>query len=114
MNKKIRYILPLLAFLPISSCSVTTTEKETIVNYVQNGGFESADLSGWSVEYGDAYSDDSVSSRNDFYFKGDAKYNQIKNNKTGNWYLSGQGFDLKYSFMSSILILYINLSAAII
>ena len=98
MNKKIRYILPLLAFLPISSCSVTTTEKETIVNYVQNGGFESADLSGWGVEYGDAYSDDSVSSRNDFYFKGDAKYNQIKNNKTGNWYLSGQGFDLKYSF----------------
>ena len=78
MNKKIRYILPFLAFLPISSCSVTTTEKETIVNYVQNGGFESADLSGWSVEYGDAYSDDSVSSRNDFYFKGDAKYNQIK------------------------------------
>lgn len=98
MNKKIRYILPLLAFLPISSCSVTTTEKETIVNYVQNGGFESADLSGWSVEYGDAYSDDSVSSRSDFYFKDDAKYNQIKNNKTGNWYLSGQGFDLKYSF----------------
>ena len=82
MNKKIRYILPFLAFLPISSCSVTTTEKETIVNYVQNGGFESADLSGWGVEYGDAYSDDSVSSRNDFYFKGDAKYNQIKNNKT--------------------------------
>lgn len=98
MSKKIRYILPLLAFLPISSCSVTATEKETIVNYVQNGGFESADLSGWSVEYGDAYSDDSVSSRSDFYFKDDAKYNQIKNNKTGNWYLSGQGFDLKYSF----------------
>lgn len=72
-------------------------EKETRTRYVVNGGFESSDLSGWTVEYGDAYTDDSVSSRESFYFKDDDKHQLIDVNKTGHWYLSGQGFDLKYS-----------------
>ena len=38
---------------------------------VVNGGFESADLSGWTVEYGDAYDDDSVSSRKTFSYSAD-------------------------------------------
>ena len=72
-------------------------EKETRTRYVVNGGFESSDLSGWTVEYGDAYTDDSVSSRENFYFKDDDKHQLIDVNKTGHWYLSGQGFDLRYS-----------------
>ena len=72
-------------------------EKEIRTRYVVNGGFESTDLSGWTVEYGDAYNDDSVSSRETFYFENDAKHNLISVNKTGNWYLSGRGFDLKHS-----------------
>ena len=71
--------------------------KEVQTRYVVNGGFESSDLSGWTIEYGDAYTNDSVSSRESFYFKDDAKHNVIDVNKTGNWYLSGQGFDLSYS-----------------
>ena len=71
--------------------------KEIQTRYVVNGGFESSDLSGWTIEYGDAYNNDSVSSRENFYFKDDSKHNVIDVNKTGNWYLSGQGFDLKHS-----------------
>lgn len=99
MNKK--YLRPLLVLpfvISLVGCGANK-EKETIIrkHYVQNGGFESADLSGWTIEYGDAYTDDSVSSRENFYFKYDDKHNLIDNNKTGNWYLSGQGFDLSYS-----------------
>ena len=72
-------------------------QKEVQTRYVTNGGFETSDLSGWIIEYGDAYTDDSVSSRENFYFKNDDKHNIIDVNKTGNWYLSGQGFDLSYS-----------------
>ena len=37
-----------------------------------NGGFESADLSGWTVEYGDAFDDDCVSSQKTFMIANDA------------------------------------------
>ena len=72
-------------------------KKEVQSRYVVNGGFESSDLSGWTIEYGDAYNDDSVSSRESFFFEDDSSHNVISVNKTGNWYLSGQGFDLKHS-----------------
>ena len=72
-------------------------KKEVQTRYIVNGGFESSDLSGWTVEYGDAYTDDSVSSRDNFYFDRDAEHNLLSVNKTGNWFLSGQGFDLTYS-----------------
>ena len=72
-------------------------QSEIRTRYVVNGGFESTDLSGWTIEYGDAYTNDSVSSRESFYFKDDAQHNVISVNKTGNWYLSGRGFDLRYS-----------------
>ena len=72
-------------------------KKEVQSRYIVNGGFESSDLSGWTIEYGDAYNDDSVSSRESFFFEDDSSHNVISVNKTGNWYLSGQGFDLKHS-----------------
>ena len=62
-----------------------------------NGGFESADLSGWTIEYGDAFSDDCISSQKSFMFENDANNNVLSINQTGNWYLTGKGFHGKYS-----------------
>lgn len=80
----------------LSACA----REETVVSDkpagVVNGGFETADLSGWTVESGDAFSDDSVSSRREFTFQG-FENKPIPVNQTGNWYLDGKGFDRKYS-----------------
>ena len=62
-----------------------------------NGGFESADLSGWTVEYGDAFDDDCVSSQKTFMFDNDANNNVLSIKQTGNWYLTGKGYHGKYS-----------------
>lgn len=97
MKKYIKTLIctSLLA-LPLVSCG-ETQEQKTGFRSVLNGGFETSDLSGWTIEYGDAYTDDSVSSRSKFSFANDDEHNEIDNNKTGHWYLSGQGFDLSYS-----------------
>ena len=62
-----------------------------------NGGFESADLSGWTVEYGNAFDDDCVSSQQTFMFENDENNNVLSINHTGNWYLTGKGYHGKYS-----------------
>ncbi len=62
-----------------------------------NGGFESADLSGWTIEYGDAFDDDCISSRKTFMFDNDSNGNVLSINQTGNWYLTGKGYHGKYS-----------------
>ncbi len=96
---KVLFVLALSSSLLVGCKKDSKKEenKEIQTRYVVNGGFESSDLSGWTIEYGDAYNNDSVSSRENFYFKDDSKHNVIDVNKTGNWYLSGQGFDLKHS-----------------
>ena len=71
----------------------TPTGAKTLVN----GGFESADLSGWTVEYGDAFDSDCVSSTKTFMFEGDSNNNVLSINQTGNWYLTGKGYHGKYS-----------------
>ena len=45
---------------------------------VLNGGFETADLSGWTVESGEAFKDDSVSSRKTFSVSYDSAHKQIR------------------------------------
>ena len=65
--------------------------------YLINGGFESADLSGWTVEYGDAFDDDCVSSQKTFMYDFDTNNNILSINQTGNWYLTGTGYHGKYS-----------------
>ena len=97
MNKNAKILLASLMAMSLIGCASIEKSETTAKRYVVNGGFETSDLSGWTVEYGDAYNDDSVSSRESFYFKNDDKHNLISVNKTGNWYLSGQGFDLKHS-----------------
>ena len=94
MNKKIKFLI-LLSFL-FTGCSSNDNHQET-KTYLINGGFESSDLSGWTILSGDAFDDDSVSSRRSFEFLYDESHNQIPINHTGNWYLSGKGYDLKKS-----------------
>ena len=98
MKKSITLLFVLTLGLSLVGCQSERIDGETNqLRSVVNGGFESGDLSGWTIEYGDAYTDDSVSSRKTFYFKDDSEHQLIDINHTGNWYLSGQGFDLKYS-----------------
>lgn len=98
MKKYLKYLITSLLVLPLAGCvNNGGGETEKVSHYVVNGGFETSDLSGWTIEYGDAFTNDSVTSRNDFSFKEDTKHQLIDVNKTGNWYLSGQGFDLSYS-----------------
>ena len=84
------------AIIGLSACA----KQETVVSdkpaSVVNGGFETADISGWTVESGDAFSNDSVSSRKEFTFAG-FENKPIPVNQTGNWYLDGKGFDRRYS-----------------
>ncbi len=74
-----------------------TPEPEKETKSIINGGFESADLSGWTVEYGDAFDNDCVSSQKTFMFEDDANNNVLSINQTGNWYLTGKGYHGKYS-----------------
>ena len=62
-----------------------------------NGGFESADLSGWTIEYGDAFDNNCICSEKTFMFADDANNNILSINHTGNWYLTGRGYHGKYS-----------------
>lgn len=71
------------------------TEEYEAVTSLVNGGFESSDLSGWTVESGNAFDDDSVSSVSEFCFPYDADRKMIPINHSGNWYLSGKGYDGK-------------------
>ena len=104
---KKRYLLALFssAFLfgcnPQNSSSESyssASNEEVIESSPINGGFETSDLSGWKVLYGNSYDDDSVSSVSTFSFKNDDRHQEIPVNQTGNWYLSGKGFDGKRSF----------------
>ena len=98
MKKVISLLFVLTLGVTLVSCQSERIDGESqVTRNVINGGFESSDLSGWTIEYGDAYTDDSVSSRKTFYFDDDSEHQLIDINQTGNWYLSGQGFDLKYS-----------------
>ena len=70
MKKKLLFPLVLALAIPLAGCTNNSGGNRRTVYYsVINGGFESGDLSGWTVEYGDAFTDDSVSSRKQFYFK---------------------------------------------
>ncbi|MBE7087233.1 MAG: hypothetical protein E7369_02915 [Clostridiales bacterium] len=97
MKKIIILLLTIISTISFCLFAASCSDGKTVETEVINGGFETADLSGWTVEYGDAFTDDSVSSRKTFTFSYDDKHNVLDVNQTGNWYLSGKGFDLKYS-----------------
>lgn len=87
----------MLLCVGLTACDNSDLEQEGDLNPLINGGFESADLSGWTVEYGDAFDDDCISSQKTFMFENDANNNVLSINQTGNWYLTGKGYHGKYS-----------------
>ena len=97
MNGKriITYLLLIVMVVFLASCNQTNTTSKT--TNIINAGFETGDLSGWTVLNGDAFNDDSVSSRKTFSYSYDENHNEIPMNHSGNWYLSGKGFDLSHS-----------------
>ena len=77
MRKKIIAFISVLCIIfscvGFTGCINPKPQTENTKNHtIINGGFESADLSGWTVEYGDAFDDDCVSSKNTFMFENDA------------------------------------------
>ena len=77
MKKYIKTLSTLLLAIPLIGCNNAKAPQKEGMRSVLNGGFETSDLSGWTVEYGDAYTDDSVSSRESFTFKNDDQHNII-------------------------------------
>ena len=102
MRKNMIRILSILCVIflcfGLTACIRTKPQQNNTTNKpLINGGFESADLSGWTIEYGDAFDDNCVSSRKTFMFENDANNNVLSINQTGNWYLTGKGYHGKYS-----------------
>ncbi|MDE5729610.1 MAG: hypothetical protein K2I20_05510 [Clostridia bacterium] len=95
MRKKFIAILSILC-AGTAIGGVACAGGEQLPASVINGGFESADLSGWTVEYGNAFTDDCVISKNEFSYDYDANHTQIPVGQTGNWYLCGKA-DGSYS-----------------
>ena len=100
MRKKLIAVFSILCIilsgLGLASCKKPASQPQQNKTLL-NGGFESADLSGWTIEYGDAFSDDCVSSQKTFMFDDDANNNVLSINQTGNWYLTGKGYHGKFS-----------------
>ncbi|MBR2498764.1 MAG: hypothetical protein IKB67_03530 [Clostridia bacterium] len=97
MRKKLFIILSVLSTIFFCLGIVGCKQEQIISKTILNGGFETANLSGWTVEYGNAFNDDCVSSNKTFTFADDINNNQLQINQTGNWYLTGKGYHGKFS-----------------
>lgn len=102
MRKNLITVLSVLCVIflcvGLTSCTEPAPQPEDNTSKTLiNGGFESADLSGWTIEYGDAFNDDCISSQKTFMFDNDENYNVLPINQTGNWYLTGKGYHGKFS-----------------
>ncbi len=83
------------------SASGKAEAASSAVSYsLENGGFETGDLTGWTIESGKAFSEDNVTTKRVFSFEEDSKHNEIAINQTGNWHLYGKGYheDIPNSF----------------
>lgn len=97
MRKNLIAILTAICVVFFCTFAVACAPGEEKPSEIINGGFESADLSGWTIEYGDAFNDDCISSVKTFAFADDTNNNQLSINQTGNWYLTGKGYHGKFS-----------------
>lgn len=97
MRKNLIIILTVVCVIFFSSFAVACAPGEQKPTAIVNGGFETADLSGWTIEYGDAFNDDCVASDKTFTYANDTNNNQLSINQTGNWYLTGKGYHGKFS-----------------
>ena len=94
-KRLLTYLFLIVVICFLSSCEETITYTRT--TSIINSGFETGDLSGWTVLWGDAFDDDNVSSRKTFSYSYDNNHDEIPMNHSGNWYLSGKGYDLRKS-----------------
>lgn len=92
MKKFAVILLSILCILPMTACSDEPVIDESRYSIV-NGGFETGDLTGWTVESGKAFNDDNVTTKSTFSFEEDENHNEIAIGQTGNWHLYGKGFD---------------------
>lgn len=97
MRKTLIALLSILCIGTAVAGTACADSSEEFPSAPVNGGFESADLNGWTVEYGNAFDNDCVMSDKVFTYENDANHNQLSVNATGNWYLSGKGFNGTYS-----------------
>ena len=97
MRKNLIIILTIVCVIFFSTFAVACAPGEQKPTAIVNGGFETADLSGWTIEYGDAFNDDCVASDKTFTYANDTNNNQLSINQTGNWYLTGKGYHGKFS-----------------
>ena len=80
--------------LSFPACADNKKQSDDESRYsLQNGGFETGDLTGWTVESGKAFSEDNVTTKSTFSFEEDANHNEISIGQSGNWHLYGKGFD---------------------
>ena len=105
MRKNRLHLLLISTSFALSSCALPrgverrglVENSDPIPTSLANGGFEASVLSGWEIEYGDAFDDGAISSTKTFSYSYDAKHTEIPISQTGNWYLTGKGFDGSYS-----------------
>ena len=98
MKRKIGFIL-VAALLVLGAFFLVACggkKEDDTVYQIGNGGFETGDLTGWTVESGNAFSDDCVTTKSDFGFSDDGYTARIAIGQTGKWHLYGKAFDDSY------------------
>ncbi len=94
MKKFLAVFLSLAFVFGFAACSDGEEEAPDESAYsLANGGFETGDLTGWTVESGNAFGEDNVTTKSTFSFEEDANHNEIAIGQSGNWHLYGKGFD---------------------
>ena len=99
MKKFACILLSIIFLFSFAACAEDEAADESVYSIV-NGGFETGDLTGWTVESGNAFGEDNVTTRSTFRFEDDANHNELAIGQSGNWHLYGRGFDesIPYSF----------------
>ena len=92
MKRLLIFMLCLCMAIGFSACKKKEEIDESRYSIV-NGGFETGDLTGWTVESGKAFSEDNVTTKSTFSFEEDENHNRIAINQSGNWHLYGKGFN---------------------
>ena len=94
MKKFTAITLGVLSLFTFAACKDGDGEPVDVSLYsIENGGFETGDLTGWTVESGKAFSEENVCTKSTFSFQEDENHNKINIGQSGNWHLYGKGFD---------------------
>ena len=83
MKRLLIFVLCAVMVFGFSACKKKEEIDESRFSLV-NGGFETGDLTGWTVESGNAFGEDNVTTKSTFSFEEDENHNQIPINQSGN------------------------------